>query len=853
MQRSLGFLFRIVIGLVLGSSYCLAQIKSDSIAVSTADSVSKRDSTAKIMRLDSLKSASDIKDQVKYAAQDSIVLDLNTKKMWLYSESSLDYDGMRLKSEFIDVDWPNNMVEARGAEDSTGKWVKTPIFVEKGQEYRAERMRYNFSSRKGIIYKAKTNQGGDYILGQTIRRNPDNTYYIASGEFTTCDAEHPHFSIHASKLKVIPGDKIICGPLYLRVADVPLPLVLPFGFFPNQQRRKSGIVIPAYGEAADRGFFLRGGGFFWAASPYLNATFEGDIFTKGGYRIGTKLDYKKRYVTDGNLNFNYAITRFNEPTDPNFQEVRNINIVWNHNQILSPTAQFRANVNAASPSYFRNNSFNIAQVVNTQLASSISYQKSFRRAPALLSVSMNSNQNLATRNIELSLPSANLSVNRFNPFKKKNASQNAWYEQISVGYNVALKNVLNTYDSLLLKPETRNNMRNGMLHTASINTNFKLLRYVTLSPSATFNEYWYLQTTNKTWVNAGTIDSLKTDKTNGFAATRDFSLNMAANTNVYGVFQTQSKRKRAFRHTLNPSVSYTYRPDFGKSQWGVFKSYRDSTGTEIHYSRFENGIIGSPAGGESQAINFGLRNMLEMKSLNKKTDPNKSAKDNSTYTTLLDNLSLSTRYNFAADSFRIDPLRANARTSLLKGLFVFNLDGSFNWYALNEAKTRVTPVFLYTQNKQLARLTSASAAISCNLKSPKKKEQPEKKQHHYQSIFDQYQDFSIPWTLNLSYTLNYDRPLQTVTLRHALTFSGNITLTPKWGISYSSGLDFKSKKLTVTSINITRDLHCWQMTLNIIPFGTFRSYFFTLNVKSSTLADLKINKQRNFQDRFSGN
>lgn len=867
--------------------------------------------SAKAARQDSLQRVelqrdADLSTHVDYQAADSIVFDVTNEKLFLYTESQISYEDMNLESARIQIDWAENMVYAQGVpNDSTGDPEQTPIFTEDQDVYYAEEMAYNFTTRKGRITYANTNQQGDIVRGDSIQRNPDNTYFVKYGKFTTCDADHPHYYFKADKIKVIPGKQVISGRAQMYVADVPTPLIVPFGLFPNNKSRTSGIILPEYGESDIRGFFFRNMGYYWAVNDYLDLKFTGDLFTKGSYRFNVGSRYRKRYLYSGNANVEYSIlgNEF-ERSDLAFTGQRTFFINWQHQQNLNPYSSFNANVNAGSSQHLRINNTEPGNYLQNVLQSSVQYQTSFPNTPWSLSAGLNHRQEInpdptQVSTVSLNLPNIALQRARTFPFQNLGGPGRKWYKKVGVNYSAQFTNQINVPDSVLFTPEARDDWRNGLRHSVSSNVNFNVLNYIVITPSVNYNEYWYLERTEREFVTrtdlnttfvvdsvqqgdslvADTVnviveesfrDSLVTRQERGFNAGRDFNAGLTASTTLYGLWQPKSKRRFAFRHTFRPNLSYRYRPDFGEEFWGYYETIEgEATGQENTYSRFDGLVYGGPGRGEQQVISLNLQNVFETKYLRK--GPNgrieavdSTGKPNYKYVTLLDNLGMNASYNLAADSLKLSNITFNARSNILDGKVTINSSATLDPYyylnlnannpeAANPQWQRVDRFALDEEGK-IGRISNARVALTTQLRG--KRNTPER---DWEGVpkprrrFEQrYMDFQMPVNLNLSYALTFNRPTpEPGELQHSLNFNGSVDITRKWRMNFTSNFDIETRSFGYTTLNIARDLHCWEFAFQWIPFGFQQSYFLTIRVKAQTLRDLKLEKRRLWQDNFN--
>jgi lipopolysaccharide assembly outer membrane protein LptD (OstA) len=813
---------------------------------------------------DSLKKSEDaINAPVEYHAADSISFDLKNRKVYLYKDSEIDYDKINLKSANIEIDFPTDMINAFGRVDSTGKLVDKPVFTEGGKEYTSDTMRYNYKTKKGYIKKVKTREGEGYLHGKTIKKMPDNTINVRHGSYTTCSLDDPHFELRYTKAKVIPKDKIVSGPAYMVIEDVPIPLILPFGFFPNKQGQQSGILVPSYGESNNRGFFFENGGYYWGISDKIDFQLTGDIYTKGSWALEPRLRYKKRYGYNGSFSGGYTVNKTGEPGTDSYQVSKDFSIRWTHSQDpkARPNSRFTSNVNIVTNSYNQFNPVSTRDYLSNTFQSSISYQTNFDNK-IFLTASMNHNQNTLNRTVNITLPQLSISANKFYPFRSKQRSGSLkWYENISVGYKMDARNQLNTYDTLLtFDNDMIARFENGMKHTIPINSSIKLLKYFNWSNSVNFTERWYTRTIRKDF-EPNLADSIPgevvTDTVPGFEAAHEFSFSSSISTRLYGMLNFKKGPVKAVRHVMNPSVSFSYRPDFSKSFYGYYdRYYNHNTGTYEEYSIFQNGIYGYPSSGESGSLNFSLSNNLEMKV----RTPNDSVQEDKKIK-LIENLSLSTSYNMAADSLNWSILRVSGRTRLFDKV---NLQYSSAWdpYVFDTAINRRVNKFVLNEEGKFLRRTNTSWKFGLNLsfsdtdwkEMRSSEEGTEAEMEQIQQNRDQYFRWDNKWSVNLDYTFHYTNAYQQSLDKYnrdviqTLNFNGSVNVTDKWKFRVRSGYDFKQKELSYTSLNIYRDLHCWQMSFNWIPYGGYKSWNFTIQAKSSLLQDLKLEKKKDFRD-----
>ena len=842
---------------------------------------------------DSLQASSDLGSQVVYSASDSIVFDVRSNKLYLYRKSSLDYDDFNLKAEQVEVDIKRQELFAQGKEQEEGRRIGEPVFTQGEESYQARTMTYNFKSGKARVTRGRMVQQDIYVQAEVAKYQPDGSFHGADGKFTTCELDDPHYYIEAKKLKVLASRKIITGPLRPVIGDFPLPIYLPFGFIPgnlSQKGKQRGLITPQYGNADDRGFFLRGLGYYWPVSDYFDLALEGDIYTRGGWRLGASSNYRVRYRFSGSFNFQYGVQRFNEPTDPDFSRTAAWSLRWNHNQPIDPTARFNSSVNISSSRQFRQVNVNDPGYFDNTIGSSLAFQKSFNNLPFSFNVSGQHRQDLSQNTVSVDLPSLTLNMNRLSPLRGLSGRNLTFLKQLGITYNMQARNSLATIpDSLFLpivqnfndtllfntgtlenptfEPRTgRSFFRNGMQHNASVSTTAKILDYINLSPNFTYRENWYLETIRKTW----DPDSQEVIERTlpGFARGYDFSASISANTNFYGIYQLiRTKRKVAFRQRFSPTVGYSVRPDFSEERWGFYRDVQSNVEGDLQrYSIFEDGIYGGPGRGESQAINFSLSSVLEMKYLKAEAmDPDFDEDEPFERLTLIDNLSLSSAYNLAADSFQLSNFTLNARTNLFNRKVSLNTSASLDPYVFgyksvsepfDQGSPRRFDRFLVNETGQLGRLTRAQVSLSTSLQAKQDKARGDTENFNEvqfqeaQRNYQKYVDFTIPWSINLRYNLSYNKPGLESTITSTVNLSGDLRFGSKWKIQYTTGYDIVQQEFANTTFSVFRDLHCWQLSFRWIPFGPRKSYSLVISAKSPTLNALRINKNEFWTDVF---
>lgn len=860
------------------------QIVSDSLKLNNTVKINVDDTIFKknIVVRDSLKHTSDttlavadslkeiplsknaITEIIKYKAQDSIAMEPGSKMAFIHKKGSIDYLDLNLKADDISVDFDKQILYAQGAPDSAGKIKGKPIFKQGETEYNANKITYNINTQKGIINGVITQEGDGFLHGDKVKKLNDSVMCLNSGMFTTCNHAEPHFAIKFTKSKLLTNDKIVTGPAYLSISDVPTPLVLPFAFFPFTKGRSSGVIIPSYGWANNRGFYLRGGGYYFAINDYFDLLLAGDIYTNLSWAINPKTNYYKRYKYKGALDLRYEKTKLGLKGTDSYSEFGDFKLAWTHQQDpkANPNSRFSANVNLVSRNYSKWTS-NTNDYFNSTTNSSIAYSTTLGNY-FNLSANLGESYNINTRVVELKLPSVSLSSSQFYPFRRKNPKGSyKWYENISVSYVMNASNNITTFDSLLLKPDLFKAMKNGISHSVPISSSVKVLKYLNWTNKINYNERWHWTTIRK-GLDPITNMPMIIDTINGFKSNRDVTFNSSLNTRLYGMFNFKKGFVKAIRHVIKPSVSFNYRPDFGNPAFGFWQSYTDTLGMEHKYSIFEQSLYGGPSYGKTGNIGFTLSNNLEMKVASEKDTVSGVKK-----IVLIEDLTVGMSYDMAKDSLNWSSLTITGRTTLFKSL-VINYSGYFIPYALDE-QGNMTNVFLWEKEKKLFKRKNSQWNMQLNWTlNPNmfKDENADKTPTNtiptneiLQSPFNNPNqmignvvDFSVPWNLSIAYTLsfisqyyanlmNYESDVvQTISLR------GDLNLTKNWKIAFTTGYDFEAKKMSYTSIDIYRDLHCWEMRFNWVPFGYYKSWNFTINVKAGMLQDLKYNMRNSYQD-----
>lgn len=856
----------------------------------------------------------DIETTINYKASDSIFFDLNNQNISMYGETHIDYGEISLDADRTDVNWYDQTISSAFSEDSTGRKVGKPIFSDGDEVYETENILYNFKNKRAVIKGVVTEQDGAFMHGEDVKKNEKDELFIRRARYTTCSLADPHFYIEADIIKVIPGKKILAGPSILKFRSteeksIVTPLALPFGMFPQPKSKVSGVIFPSYGEENRRGFFLRRGGYYWAISDYIDLRATADIYSKGGAGFELSSNYKKRYAYSGSFSysFNRTITDDVEGgTISNDTWIR-----WSHRPETRGNSSFSASVSLGSSSYSENQNLvnqDFQRSINARFTSNLSYQTRFRWST--LSLSARQNQNISTGIMNVTLPELTFNVNRVNPFKKIVRNSKSPLSKLNFSHNFVARseftnappstsslNVVNgstitdTLDFINDFEQVLAQGQYGGRHTIPVSTSFSFLKYFTVTPSFNYQELWYTQELDFSYDEE--LQGLRVDTLQRFSRAGSWRSSMSMNTILYGTYFVKGKRIEAIRHVITPSISLSYNPDFGDPSRGIFQDVQiDSLGRTRRLSKYEGFIYGSPPGGESQSLGFRLQNNLEMKVRNlKDTTGNEFKKIK-----IFDNLSMGTGYNFAADSFQLSNITFQARTSFFKRALSVNVSGTVDPYIYNLISESVSATGSRTviqerinrlaidNGQGLGQLTRLSTNLTLNL-SPQtfkrgnsgrddQQQQEEERNLNNTSFFDdpslandlatqdqlapilnnpdQYVDFNLPWRLNANYSIARSKTgFQDSRITQTLSFGGSVALTPKTQVSLNSGYDLESKEFTTTRLNISRDLHCWDLSFQVVPFGRFQSFHLTIKPRASLLQELKLEKRKNFLDFFN--
>jgi lipopolysaccharide assembly outer membrane protein LptD (OstA) len=816
------------------------------------------------------RSSSEFSEKVIYSAKDSTIYSIDGQKVFLFGEAVINYEDIELKAAYIEVDMAKNIMYAEGVPDSTGVIIGQPEFTQGGETMKAKNITYNVKTDKGFIKGLYTEQEDGYLHSDITKKEANNSINLYHGKYSTCELEEPHFYLWLSKGKVIPDKAIVASFSYMVMEGIPLyPIMVPFGFFPTSKEKASGFLIPKFGEEDARGFFLKDGGYYFALNDYFDLAVRGSAYSKGSWEIGAQSKYTLRYKFTGNFNVAYSKVKIGEPELSNYEESNQYSLVWSHtqDQKAMPNSNFSASVNFSSMDNNRYNSTNSNDYLTNTTNSSISFRKTFANTPFSMSMNAAHTQNSKTRIVTFtSLPQMTFNMNRIFPFRRKVAvGKPKWYENVGITYAGNFKNSISAPDSIIYTDAAKDLFKNGMQHSIPLSTSVKFLKFLNLSPSFNFTDRMYF---DRTFKSLGTYekdgverDTVLYKEQKGFYNVYDYSLGMGLGTTIYGMFQFKSKKIKALRHVATPSVSFSYRPDFQEAKWGYYipDPTVDNTKNTVFYSPYKEGIYGVPGAGKSGMVNFSLNNNLEMKVANKKDTVNKEAKIK-----ILEGLSFSTSYNMMADVFKWSPLSISARTTLFK-ILAINISSTGNFYALDDSTGKPINTFQFDRHPgQLLRITNVRASTGISINSEKlfgktdtKTENTtgEQEIHHNEVVgipqssqYYEYDYFKVPWNMRFDYSFGLQKPGFVSDVVQTLSFSGDLSLTPKWKIAMRSGWDFNAKQFSYTSFNLSRDLHCWVATLSLVPFGDRQSYSFSIGAKSSILQDLKYDKNQSWYD-----
>jgi hypothetical protein len=838
-----------------------------------------------------------ISDQVNYDASDSLIFSMDGGTVEMYNQAIVTYGDINLQAGYIKYEMHKSEVTAYGIPDSTGEIKQNPIFAEGEDSYEAKVIRYNFKTQRGFIEEVITEQEGGYLHSSETKKHKSGHIHMKDGKYTTCDAEHPHFYVAITKGISMPGNKIVAGPAYLVVEDVPLPIGLPFGFFPNSRQETSGILIPQYGEEERRGFYLRDGGYYFAGNDYMDLRITGDLYSNGTWGIRAGSNYRWRYRFNGGVNIQYFnnITGYKN-VEGLYDKSYDYSINWSHAQAreANPNSNFRASVNLSSSAYDRMHTRDLNRAVTNTKQSSISYTKNWPNSPFNLSASLNHSQNSNNGSVNMTLPKVALNMGRINPFKrKKGVGPKKWYEDIQLSYNSLMENRIQTGDSTIFTNEVWNDMNTGFRHEVPLSLNIKpfnkiaALQSFTITPNVSYKGMIYTEQKEKiitgyteTEVDGETVYSPEvldtTYKHLSYAHAYLPRISAGMSPKIYGMYQFTGKgRLEAIRHVMTPSANFSYVPDMSGIQPDYYRELYDSVNNKLlnTYSIYEGQLYGTPTfNGASGSVSISLRNNLEAKvrSRNDTIDEIQKVK-------LLDNFNFSSSYNvFHQDSLTPawTPVNMSGNTRLFNNKLSVSFRGVMDPFGYDDLRTRTAQSY-FSQTGKVARLTSASVSMGTSFSSKgvgKDGDSMEENEPLLNTTFDRkgdedpsittgyeagiddyygdYVDFEVPWSLKVDYSFSYRKPKEESSIVQTVRVSGDLSLTPKWKIGFNSGYDIFNKQFTTSNLSLYRDLHCWEMRISVVPFGTYKSYNFQINAKSSILSDLKYNKRKSWQDNF---
>lgn len=799
---------------------------------------------------------------VNAEATDSAVLNMKQKIFYLYGDAKITYEDMTLNAGEVTYHQETNTVTAAPSHDTAANEKKLPEFTQGQEKFTYDTLQYNFKSKRAIVRNARSQYGEGYVYSRQVKRNPDQSIYGWQSVYTTCSLDEPHFGIRARRIKIIPNRVIASGAANFVIQQVPTPVYLPFGLFPINARQKSGFVLPTYTLEEARGIGLVNGGYYFYVSDHVDALFQTNIFTKGSYSVSGVSTYATRYKFNGGLSVSYANNKTGESYEPGSTQQKDFRINWRHatDPKARPGVNFSASVDMGTNSYYSNNSYNANQILANNYLSTISFSKNWTGKPYSFSATASYNQNTATNQANLRLPEINFYYAQFNPFQSnKRIGVPKWYEKITASYNFSAINETTFIDSSFSFGKISfSDFRNGFKHSIPISASYNVLRYINLSFSTPYTEYWF---TNRNYRYYNVFDDkIDTVSNRGFFTARDFNASVNMSTRIYGqkMFRKGSKIM-GIRHVLTPNVGFSYVPDFAARPFRYYyQTQLDGNNTPVYLSPYEGAVIGTPGfnqyGNFASNINFGINNNLQIKTRSKK-DTTGAGKN----ITLIDGFSITSAYNIAADSFNWQPVNMDFRTTITDKVSI-SANAIFDPYDYDYKNGRRSTKTTYENGRGIARFTGANVSLQSSLRSTSK---PPKSSvvntDEYQQLmqrggYNDYVDFNVPWNISISYTLGVQktpsayREADTLIIRQNTMFGGDVNITSRWKLAISSGYDFTTKQLQFTSIDIYRDLHCFEMHLQTFPFGPRKSYNFTLNAKASVLQDLRLLRRRDYRD-----
>lgn len=874
-------------GQVIDSANGLDQLV-DSVVKSEADSTS----SALIPSADTsrfIRQKVDLDHVVEFTAKDSIIL-IGRNHAMMYGGSKIVYGDIDVTASSISMDMDSSQVHAIGVPDSVGELTGNPVFKDNSGEYESRVMKYNFKTKRGYITDIVTEQGEGYLTGGITKKTEDDEYYIKNGRYTTCDDhEHPHFYFQLTKAKVKPKKNVVTGPAYMVLEDLPLPIAVPFGYFPFSEKYQSGILVPTFGEDYNRGFYLRNGGYYLALGQYADLALTGEIYTRGSWGLTAQSSYVKRYKYSGSLSASYLTTITGQKGDPDYNKMHNFQVLWSHsqNQKANPYLTFSASVNFATTGYSRNslNTYYTSAFTENTKSSTVNLTYKIPNSKWTFSTTANVSQRTADSTITVSFPNLTVNMSQTAPFKRKRAvGDEKWYEKIKVSYTGRFQNSLTAKQNEFIHKNLVKDWRNGMSHTIPVQATFNVMKYFNITPTITMNDRMYTSKIRQQWdPNASAVVR---DTSYSFYNIFDFSFGVSLSTKVYGFFKPLkflgkiSEKLQMVRHVMTPSISFSAAPDFSAPFWGYYGNldYVDNSGNQRHsrYSYFQHGLYGNAPSGKSGTISFNIANNLEAKV--------KSESDSTGFKkiSLIENFTLSQSCNLAADSMKWSNLNTSIMLRLVKG---FNLNLSATWdvykYALNEsgAPVRINKLRLFNGGGW-GRLSSTGTSFSYTFNNDtfkrKRDKDKDKKNDNQQpqgrinrgeendenaegqdnsgpvtdlELIDGYAKWECPWSLTVNYSLsygygsfNYDKLEYNGRWTQNLSLNASIRPTKNWSISASASYNFDTHKIAYMNCSISRQMHCFEMSASFVPVGPYKSYNFHIAVKSSILQDVKYDK-----------
>ncbi len=808
---------------------------------------------------------------VKMNAKDYEKIDQKKKQLTLYNEASIKYTDFDIKAGIIVYDYEKKQVYAGRLKDTSGNYTQRPVFTQGTNVVEPDSLVYNNTTGKALIWNSRTKQGEMNIKAEIAKRENDSVVFMKSARITTAkDIDDPEYYFYVTKVKFVPKKKVVVGPTNLVIADVPTPLFLPFAYFPMSENSTSGFIVPTPGQNNRQGYFLQNGGYYFALSDYYDLAVLGDYYTNGSYGLRAESSYARRYKFNGRFNFRFENNIQSERGFPDYAQSKQYNIQWSHNQDSKAAAnsRFSASVNLGSSKYFRQsvNMNNVGSTLNNNLSSSVSYSKTFPTIPQVnLSLSATHSQNTNTEQIDMTLPTFQASVDRIFPFAPRDGIKKGIFKNINFQYNVRGENRIRTADSLFFSPQMFRDAKTGFQHSIPISTNFKILKYFSVSMGAAYNEVWAFNTIQKRFSSIENAVSITDQK--GFEAFRTYNFSAGIGTTIYGTFNFgEDKKIQAIRHVIRPNISYGYTPSFEK----YYDTYAiDATGlTTAEYTKFEGGLFGAPGKSYSNNVGFSFSNTFEAKMLDKESKKGESKK-----VMLLNNLNFATSYDIAADSLRWSPVRMTGGTQLFKQKMNINFGATLDPYAIDNVGNRIN-TFNIDNGGSLFRMTSANLTLNYSFSSADGEKKPNEQNQQNggsgddmfgrntdlsdtrQSLFDKKEDkkenqktewysTKLPWDLRFAYSVTYNNSRrQDEIASNSIMASGNIELAPRWKVGLSSGYDFKQKGVTFTQLRFERDLESWRMSFNWVPFGTNTYWGFFIGISSGMLSDIKYDKRQ---------